>query len=206
MSSYRPSGGRRHFFVLATANPHKSSEIRDVMYDAAVGSIILLDRPQEVGEVAESASTLEGNALLKASAIAGATGLPAIADDTGLEVDALGGAPGVHSARFAGPNAADADNRLLLIEKLREVGGNEFPARFRCVMVLATQGELLGSFCGVVNGRVILEERGTGGFGYDSLFVPRGYAETFGEIQPEIKNSLSHRGRALAKVLEFLRS
>ncbi|MBV8329708.1 MAG: non-canonical purine NTP pyrophosphatase, partial [Verrucomicrobia bacterium] len=154
----------------------------------------------------ETGATFEENATLKAIAISRIfTGL-VLADDSGLEVDALGGAPGVNSARFAGANATDADNRSLLIRKLRDLGGHEFPARFRCVMVLATQGELLGSFSGIVNGQVILEERGTGGFGYDSLFIPRGYAETFAEIQPEIKNSLSHRGRALAKVLEFLRS
>ncbi len=151
------------------------------------------------------AATFEENAELKALTISRIfTGL-VLADDSGLEVDALNGAPGVHSARFAGPNANDADNRFLLIQKLKEVGGTEFPARFRCVMVLASQGALLGSFGGTVEGKVILEERGYGGFGYDCLFIPLGYSETFGELQPEIKNSLSHRGRALAKVLEFLK-
>jgi XTP/dITP diphosphohydrolase len=112
----------------------------------------------------------------------------------------------VYSARFAGSNADDAENRFLLIQKLRNLGGQEFAARFRCVMVLASQGELLGSFTGTIKGKVVLEERGESGFGYDSIFVPQGYTETFGELQAEIKNSLSHRGRALAKVLEFLRS
>jgi XTP/dITP diphosphohydrolase len=121
-------------------------------------------------------------------------------------VDALEGAPGVRSARFAGPNATDAENRFLLVQKLKFLGEYEFPARFRCVMVLASQGELLGSFEGIVRGKVALEERGESGFGYDSLFIPQGYTETFGELQSEIKNSLSHRGRALAQVLEFLRS
>jgi XTP/dITP diphosphohydrolase len=94
----------------------------------------------------------------------------------------------------------------LLIQKLRDLGEHEFLARFRCVMVLASQGELLGSFAGIIKGKVVLEERGDSGFGYDSIFIPGGYTETFGELQSEIKNSLSHRGRALAKVLEFLRS
>ena len=129
-----------------------------------------------------------------------------LADDSGLEVDALNGAPGVRSARFAGPNAGDAENRFVLIRKLEELGGTEFPARFRCVMVLASQGALLGSFAGAIEGKVTLEQRGHAGFGYDCLFIPFGYWETFAELQPEIKNSLSHRGRALAKVLEFLRS
>jgi non-canonical purine NTP pyrophosphatase (RdgB/HAM1 family) len=114
--------------------------------------------------------------------------------------------PGVRSARFAGRNADDAANRRALIELLSRRREREFPARFRCVMVLASQGELLGSFEGVVEGKVIPEECGSEGFGYDCMFVPHGYSETFGELQPEIKNSLSHRRRALAKVLEFLRS
>jgi XTP/dITP diphosphohydrolase len=156
--------------------------------------------------IEETGVTFEENATLKALKISRIfTGL-VLADDSGLEVDALDGAPGVHSARFAGPNATDAENRLLLMQKLGSLGGQKFPARFRCVMVLASQRALLGSFGGIVNGNVILEERGVGGFGYDSIFIPQGYTETFGELQPEIKNSLSHRGRALAKVLEFLRS
>jgi XTP/dITP diphosphohydrolase len=156
--------------------------------------------------VEETGTTFEENAVLKALAISRVfTGL-VLADDSGLEVDSLGGAPGVRSARFGGKHADDARNRRALIRLLNNAQENEFTARFRCVMVLATQGELLGSFTGVVEGRVIPEERGSGGFGYDCMFVPHGYSETFGELQPEIKNSLSHRGRALAKVLEFLRS
>jgi XTP/dITP diphosphohydrolase len=157
-------------------------------------------------EVEETGASFEENAALKALTISRViTGL-VLADDSGLEVDALEGAPGVRSARFSGPDATDADNRFLLIQRLRRIGGERFQARFRCVMVLAGQGEMLGSFSGVVNGNVILEESGSSGFGYDSLFIPQGYTETFAELQAEIKNSLSHRGRALAKVLEFLRS
>jgi XTP/dITP diphosphohydrolase len=156
--------------------------------------------------IEETGATFEENAALKALPISRIfTGL-VLADDSGLEVEALDGAPGVHSARFAGDNANDAENRFLLIQKLRDLGEQEFLARFRCVMVLASQGELLGSFGGMVKGKVVLKERGDSGFGYDSIFIPRGYSETFGELQPEIKNSLSHRGRALARVLEFLRS
>jgi XTP/dITP diphosphohydrolase len=157
-------------------------------------------------KIEETGATFEENAALKALAISQIfTGL-VLADDSGLEVDALNGAPGVYSARFAGIDANDAENRFLLIDKLKKLGGDEYPARFRCVIVLASQGELLGSFAGVINGKVILEERGDSGFGYDSMFIPQGYMETFGELQSEIKNSLSHRGRALAKALEFLRS
>jgi XTP/dITP diphosphohydrolase len=190
--------------LIATRNVHKTREIGQMLGPGWVARD--LTSLPHAPALEETGATFEENATLKAIAISRIfTGL-VLADDSGLEVDALGGAPGVKSARFAGVNATDADNRSLLIQKLRDLGGHEFPARFRCVMVLATQVELLGSFSGIVNGQVILEERGTGGFGYDSLFIPRGYAETFAEIQPEIKNSLSHRGRALAKVLEFLRS
>jgi XTP/dITP diphosphohydrolase len=190
--------------LIATRNGHKTREIGQILGSGWV--VRDLTSLPHAPKVEETGATFEENAALKAVVISRTfTGL-VLADDSGLEVDALGGAPGVHSARFAGPNANDAENRLLLIGKLRTLGGQEFPARFRCVMVLASQGELLGSFGGVVRGKVFLEERGNSGFGYDSIFIPQGYTETFGELQPEIKNSLSHRGRALAKVLEFLRS
>jgi XTP/dITP diphosphohydrolase len=190
--------------LIATRNRHKTREIGQMLgtgWDVR-DLFTLLHAPR----IEETGVTFEENATLKALPISRIfTGL-VLADDSGLEVEALSGAPGVYSARFAGSNADDAENRFLLIQKLRNLGGQEFPARFRCVMVLASQGELLGSFTGTIQGKVILEERGESGFGYDSIFVPQGYAETFGELQAEIKNSLSHRGRALAKVLEFLRS
>ena len=190
--------------LIATRNGHKTREIGQMLgFGWDVRDLTSLPHAPKVEE---TGATFEENAALKALTISRIfTGL-VLADDSGLEVDALGGAPGVHSARFAGPHADDAENRFLLIRKLRNLGGPEFPAWFRCVMVLASQGELLGSFGGIIKGNVILEERGDSGFGYDSIFIPQGYTETFGELQPEIKNSLSHRGRALAKVLEFLRS
>jgi XTP/dITP diphosphohydrolase len=190
--------------LIATRNGHKTREIGQILGSGWV--VRDLTSLPHAPKIEETGATFEENATLKAVIISRTfTGL-VLADDSGLEVDALDGAPGVYSARFAGPNADDAENRLLLINKLRSLGGQEFPARFRCVMVLASQGELLGSFGGIVRGKVFLEERGNSGFGYDSIFIPQGYTETFGELQPEIKNSLSHRGRALAKVLEFLRS
>jgi XTP/dITP diphosphohydrolase len=190
--------------LIATRNRHKTREIGQMLGPG--WEVRDLSSLPHSPEVQETGADFEENAALKALAISRViTGL-VLADDSGLEVDALEGAPGVRSARFAGPDATDADNRFLLIQKLRRLGGERFRARFRCVMVLAGQGEMLGSFSGVVNGNVILEERGSGGFGYDSLFIPLGYTETFAELQAEIKNSLSHRGRALAKVLEFLRS
>jgi XTP/dITP diphosphohydrolase len=190
--------------LIATRNWHKTREIGQML--GSGWDVRDLASLPHAPKVEETGATFEENAALKARTISRIfTGL-VLADDSGLEVDVLGGAPGVHSARFAGPNANDAENRFLLIHKLRNLGGQESPARFRCVIVLASQGELLGSFGGIIKGKVILEERGDSGFGYDSIFIPQGYTETFGELQPEIKNSLSHRGRALAKVLEFLRS
>src|ERR1700722_6931437 len=190
--------------LIATRNGNKTREISQIL--GSGWDVRDLSSLSHAPKVEESGATFEENAALKALAISKImTGL-VLADDSGLEVDALAGAPGVYSARFAGPNANDAENRFLLVRQLENLGGQEFPARFRCVMVLASQGELLGSFTGIVRGKVALEERGESGFGYDSLFIPQGYTETFGELQSEIKNSLSHRGRALAHVLEFLRS
>jgi XTP/dITP diphosphohydrolase len=190
--------------LIATRNAHKTREIGQMLGSGWRVSDLLSFPHSPAME--ETGATFEENAMLKALGISRVfTGL-VLADDSGLEVDALGGAPGVRSARFAGGNANDAENRRALIQLLKNLRGDELKARFRCVMVLATQGELLGSFEGTVEGKVIPEERGFGGFGYDSIFIPNGYSETFAELQPEIKNSLSHRGRALAKVLEFLRS
>jgi XTP/dITP diphosphohydrolase len=190
--------------LIATRNRHKTREIGQMLGSGwDVRDLLSLSHAPNIEE---TGATFEENAALKALTISRIfTGL-VLADDSGLEVDALNGAPGVYSARFAGIDANDAENRFLLIDKLKKLGGDEYPARFRCVIVLASQGELLGSFGGVINGKVILEERGESGFGYDSMFIPQGYMETFGELQSEIKNSLSHRGRALAKALEFLRS
>jgi XTP/dITP diphosphohydrolase len=190
--------------LIATSNGHKTREIGQMLGSGwQVSDLAALPHAPKIEE---TGATFEENAALKALAVSRIfTGL-VLADDSGLEVDALSGAPGVRSARFAGGNASDAENRLALIQKLKELSGTEFSARFRCVMVLASRSELLGSFGGAVEGKVILEERGHEGFGYDCIFRPLGYSETFAELQPEIKNSLSHRGRALAKVLEFLRS
>lgn len=165
-----------------------------------------LDSLPHAPEIPETGASFEENAAQKALTISNQFHGLVLADDSGLEVDALGGAPGVHSARFAGPRATDEDNRFLLIKKLKEQGGEEADARFRCVMVLASRGSMLGSFAGAVEGKVIPQERGHGGFGYDSMFIPNGYDQTFAQLAPVIKNSLSHRARALGKVLEFLRS
>lgn len=157
-------------------------------------------------KVDETGSTFAENAALKAVAISEAFSDLVLADDSGLTVDALNGEPGVYSARFAGEGATDAQNRQKLIGLLKTLPAQEFPARFQCEMVLASNGEILGSFSGTVEGIVVTFECGDQGFGYDSMFIPAGYNQTFAELPSEIKNTLSHRSRALAQVLAFLRN
>ncbi len=179
--------------VLATANPDKVGEIR-----AALGpDVELLDRPASVGEVVEDADTLEGNARLKAQAICEATGEGAVADDTGLTVDALGGAPGVHSARYSGEGATYESNLRKLLADMDGIQPADRTARFTTVaLVLFPDGtEVVAS--GAVEGLIATEPAGTNGFGYDPVFVPtEGDGRTFAEMSDEEKDALSHRGRA----------
>lgn len=181
-------------FVLATANAGKAREIREILGPA----VELLARPAEVGHVEETGETLADNARLKATALVEATGMAAIADDTGLEVDALGGAPGVRSARYAGETASDADNVAKLLVALRGVDAAEGRrARFTTV-ALARWPDGHEIACeGVVEGWIAGAPRGQGGFGYDPVFVPaEGDGRTFAEMGAADKHRLSHRGRA----------
>jgi XTP/dITP diphosphohydrolase len=186
--------------VAATANPHKLSEIAAILGD----SIELLPRPSEVSDVEEDAPDLIGNARLKAEAISRATGAPAVADDTGLEVDALGGAPGVRSARYAGEDASDAENVAALLAALD--GVDDRRARFRTVaMVIGPDLEVVAE--GTCEGRIAIEPRGAGGFGYDPVFVPdAGDGRTFAEMSASEKHAISHRGRAFASLAATLAS
>jgi XTP/dITP diphosphohydrolase len=178
--------------VLATANPDKAAEIA-----AILTGYELVPRPDGVPGVDETEPTLAGNALLKARALAAATGEPAVADDTGLEVDALGGAPGVFTARFAGPTASYADNVAKLLDDLDGVSPAQRTARFRTVAtVVWPDGRSLVAE-GVVDGAIASAARGDEGFGYDPLFVPNeGDGRTFAEMAPGEKHAISHRGRA----------
>lgn len=185
--------------VLATKNPDKVREMRAVLATVLPGWEIAagLQWP----DVAETGATLDENALLKARAVAAVTGLPAIADDTGLEVDALGGRPGVHTARFAGPDASYADNRAALLLALE--GVQVRTARFRTsVAFVDGASEVLVS--GTVEGAIALEERGSGGFGYDPVFLVDGI--TLAEMGDDAKHRISHRARALAALAEVLRT
>jgi XTP/dITP diphosphohydrolase len=182
--------------VCASANPDKVAEIETILGDV----VELLPRPAEIPDVVEDADTLEGNARLKASAIAAATGEPAVADDTGLEVAGLDGAPGVHTGRYAGDDATYADNRAKLLHALAD--GRERRARFRTVaMIVWPDGSELAAE-GVCEGTIAEAERGERGFGYDSVFVPAdGDGRTFAEMSEADKHAMSHRGRAFRGLL-----
>jgi XTP/dITP diphosphohydrolase len=186
-----------------TGNPGKLREFRLAAAGRAVEFDILPDF-RALPPCREDGATFEENAILKARHYGPHVpgGGLLFADDSGLEVDALGGAPGVHSARFAGPDATDPANNRLLLEKLRGVENRT--ARFVCVIALVEGERLLGAFRGAVEGRILEEERGTGGFGYDPLFYYPPFGCTFGEVSAERKFTVSHRGQALRKLLEFL--
>ena len=183
--------------VLASANPDKAREITAIL--SASLPVTLLARPADAAEVAEDGETLLDNARLKARALVAATGTAAVADDTGLEVDALGGAPGVYSARYAGEDATYADNVAKLLRELAGLAdhGGARRARFRTVALVAfAEGAEVWAE-GTVEGTIAPEQRGSQGFGYDPVFVPDGGdGRTFAEMRPEEKDAMSHRGRA----------
>ena len=187
-------------FVLATTNANKAREIREVFAGGGL-EVELLDRPPGVPEVEETEPTLLGNARLKAGALVAATGMAAIAEDTGIEVEALGGAPGVRSARYAGePPDDDANVDRILAELAGREGPAERRARFVTVAVAMWPGGRESLAQGIVEGWIAYERQGSGGFGYDPVFVPlEGDGRTFGEMaeaSPDAKHALSHRGRA----------
>ncbi|MBT8038183.1 MAG: RdgB/HAM1 family non-canonical purine NTP pyrophosphatase [Verrucomicrobiae bacterium] len=188
--------------VVATGNRHKTEEIRAML--GAGYAVSDLQSYPELPAVEETGSTFLENATLKAVEISQQVAGLVLSDDSGLEVDALGGAPGVYSARYAGEDGNDAANNAKLLSELD--GERCRTARFRCVMVLAEKGEVLAHFDGAVDGSIINQQQGTAGFGYDPLFVPDGHDQTFAQLGDEIKNGLSHRARAMEKVVPWLMS
>lgn len=190
--------------LLATRNAHKTGEVREIL-GAGFHVEDLTARP-DLPEVEETGLTFEENARLKALSAAACYDGWVLADDSGLEVDALGGAPGVRSARFAGDDATMEANRALLLERMAGVPEGARRGRFRCVLALARVGGVVGVFDGAVEGVIAREERGEGRFGYDPLFIPEEETRTFAEMPAGAKHSLSHRGRALAALVSFLRS
>ena len=194
--------------VFASNNKHKLSEVRQILPEQV--EVVSLKDVGFVQEIEETGATLEENSLLKANAVwewldknrlLGAVD-GVFADDTGLEIAALGGAPGVRTARWAGDEACDMNNRQKALREL--MGKEDRSARFRTVVSLIVQGKTQ-QVEGVVNGRIALQEEGNGGFGYDPVFVPEGYEKTFASLPTEVKNAISHRGRAMEKLCEILK-
>jgi XTP/dITP diphosphohydrolase len=189
--------------VLATRNRHKVDELSAMLEGLPVRLLSFRDFP-EMPEVVEDGETLEENAVKKAREVAEFTGLPALADDTGLEVQALGGAPGVRSARYAGESTDwEANNRKLLSE-LSGFSGAARAAAFRCVVALAVPGGEVESVEGVTRGVILEEPLGEGGFGYDPLFLPDGFERSYAEMTAEEKNAVSHRGKAIKSAIRLV--
>jgi len=191
--------------VLATKNRGKAEELAAMLAGVVDEVASLADYPN-VTLPAEGAASYRENAIAKATAVAQATGSPAVGDDSGLEVDALDGAPGIISARFAGEGAGDAANNARLLDSLRDIPPARRGARFRCVLALRGAGGRDTVMEGVCPGRILDSPRGVEGFGYDPLFVPDGEERTFAELPPDVKNAISHRGRAVAALRAWLAS
>jgi XTP/dITP diphosphohydrolase len=192
--------------VVATHNAKKAAELHRVLAAAGVDAEVKgLDAFPSYPEPAETERTFEGNALIKAKAAAAATGCIAVADDSGLEVDLLNRMPGVRSARWSGPDATDESNLNLLLAQLADTAEDERTGRFVCAMAMVTPDGAQHLVRGVMNGRLILTPSGENGFGYDPIFIADGYSKTNGELAPEVKDAISHRGQAVRKIVPLLK-
>lgn len=190
--------------LAATHNKHKVAEFQKMLDETGLDVTILsLDRFPDTPELIEDGSTFEENSAMKARQASGHTGTTAFADDSGLAVHALDGAPGIHSARYAGENATDADRIRKLLREMESV--TERTACFVCVITIAHKGEIIASFRGEVAGQIAMAPAGDGGFGYDPVFIPDGYDRTFAELGAGIKDQISHRARAFEKAMAFIR-
>ena len=200
------SSHSRRRVVLATRNPHKITELRRILIAAGVTDVDLISADDlEIPDVAETGLTFAENAVLKATTVAAATGLPTVADDSGLSVDALGGMPGVLSARWSGRHGDDTANLTLVLGQLADVPDDRRTAAFVCAAALAVPGQPVIVEEGVVRGRLASEPRGTNGFGYDPIFVPDGETRTTAELPSAEKDAISHRGRAFRALAAHLR-
>lgn len=186
--------------IVATRNAHKTREIEQIFGSAS--AVRDLTAHPEISEITESGMSFEENAKLKAIAVSRKLPGLVIADDSGLEVDALGGAPGVRSARYAGVNASNTERIAKLLSRVANTGtkSDRRRARFRCVLAVARDGQVLATFEGVVDGKIAERPRGSHGFGYDPIFIPDGFKETFAELPEEVKNNISHRAEAVRKL------
>ena len=193
-----------HRLVIATRNPHKTREFAQILGERY--EVCDLSGSPEIPEAQETGKTFEENAIIKARNASEYLSDLVVADDSGLEVDALQGAPGIFSARYAGSQASDRENVEKLLAEIARAKGNSirYSARFRCVLALADKGHLLRIFEDAIEGTIVRSPRGAAGFGYDPIFVPDGYGQTFAEMPGEAKNRVSHRARALAQLAEYL--
>jgi XTP/dITP diphosphohydrolase len=187
--------------LIATRNAHKLQEIREMLPGV---ELIGTDAFPQVPDPVEDGATFEANAAIKAIAWAKATGLTAVADDSGLEVDALGGAPGIHSARYAGVHGDTAANNAKLLRELEGVEAPKRTARFVCALAIATPKGGVKTLRGACEGASLVDAAGANGFGYDPIFVPDNYTCTLAELDEQEKNNISHRGNALRQIMEFL--
>jgi len=190
--------------VIATHNRDKAREITALLSDIGV-EVLTLDAFPQIGAIVEDAETLEGNALLKAVAVHSVTGLPSLGDDTGLEVHSLYGEPGVFSSRYSGEHATYAENVAKLIAAMKHFPPRRRGARFRCVLSFVAPGMEPRTVEGACSGTILEKQRGTGGFGYDPVFLPEGFDTTLAEMDLSAKNNISHRGRAVRQMLPILR-
>ena len=190
--------------LIATSNKGKLAEIKELLKDVVLTFYSIGDFP-DFPQVLEDGATFEENAMIKGLSAARATGKPVIADDSGLEVECLGGKPGVLSARYAGENATDAANNEKLLREIAHIPQELRKATFRCVIALCFPNGSCRTFTGFLEGLLINGARGEGGFGYDPLFLVPEYGQTLAELPMGVKNSISHRGKALAELKEFLR-
>lgn len=190
--------------LLATRNPNKTREFAQIIENEF--KVSDLSRATNSLAVEETGRTFEENAILKALAVPPDRSQFVVADDSGLEVDALEGAPGIYSARYAGANASDQENVAKLLRELakRNIPASKRTARFRCVIALARAGKVLATFEGVAEGTIVNPARGQGGFGYDPVFLPTDFQETFAELLVETKNRISHRAQATRKLVQYL--
>jgi len=192
--------------VIATRNSGKLFELRELLRDVPFTLYDLNSFPK-IESVVETGATFADNACVKARAYAEQTRSLVLADDSGLEVNSLGGAPGVYSARYAGDAASDAQRTGKLLAELSKVSAGDRAARFVSAVAIANlEGRILSVSLGVCEGRIAIAPRGSNGFGYDPVFIPDGYSQTFGELSADVKNQISHRSQALKGALDFLRS
>jgi len=189
--------------LVATRNRDKLKEISAILAELELDVISVADR-KGLPEIVEDAPTVRDNAVKKAVETAKAAKMLTLADDTGLEVDALNGEPGVRSARYASEEASYHENNRKLLAALHGVSAEKRTARFRCVVAIADENGLVDTVEGICNGVIVDQERGGGGFGYDPLFIPDGQVKSFGELSPDVKNRISHRAKALQKALAVL--